>query len=124
MTYYVLTKDEELVGVTPFNWVSLPGVSVTTIEGPIPDLNRVTWNGSSIEVSYSTIVTKLDFLSRFTTSERITIQSSTDPIVKDAFNLLMVAEAIDITDQRTQMLVGYLAMTGIIANTRVVEVLA
>jgi hypothetical protein len=126
MTYHILTFEGKLVGVTPFDWVSLPGVSIETVDGEIPDLNSCTWD----EVEQTLIpiamqkLTKLDFMSKFTTQERVAVQQSTDPILKDAMTLLQLSEFIDVTDQRTMMLVGYMAMTGVILDTRVAEILS
>ena len=125
MTYYILHLDGDLVGVTNSQWVALPGVSVIEMEGTIPDLNKITWNKD--ELCFNEVITKiskLDFMSRFTSTERIAVQNSNDPILKDALNLLQMAEFIDLTDQRTMTLVGYMAMTGIIDNSRVTEVLS
>jgi len=126
MIYHVLTIDGKLVGVTPFDWVPLPGVDVEDFEGEIPDLNRCVWDDEehSLKVLENPKLTKLEFMSRFTTQERISVQMSTDPILIDAMTLIQMAEFIDVTDQRTMMLVGYMAMTGVITNERVAEILA
>ncbi len=125
MTYYVYHNDSNFIGVTPFAWVALPGVSVIEFPGDVPDLNKCMWDFENLElIRNNPILTKLDFMSRFTTAERIAIQSSADPILKDAVTLIQMAEYVDVTDQRTMMLVGYLAMTSVILNERVAEVLA
>jgi len=123
--YNILTFEGQLVGVTPFDWVPLPGVSVTSIEGEIPNLNRVVWDiENQVLIEQETPkLTQLDFMSRFSTAERIAVQASSDPVLKDAMMLLQMAEFIDITDQRTMMAVGYMAMTGVISNQRVEEIL-
>lgn len=128
MTYYVSFTNYGFIGVSPFP-ISMDnlmlGVMVDTIVGDIPDMNNVIWDNDAhvLTVTTKPVLTKLDFLSRFTTQERITINNSTDPIVIDAMNLLTNSSFIDVLDQRTMQLVGYLAMTGIILNTRVAELL-
>lgn len=123
--YYVLNKDSEFVGVTPFEWVSLPGVSVEAYEGEIPNLNKVYWDKDSLKlVSVSeTEITRLEFMSRFTTEERIAIRESTDPLIFDAMELLKVAENISISDQRTVMLINYMVSVGLISSSRAKEIL-
>jgi len=128
MTYYVSFTNSGFIGVSPFP-VSMDnlqlGIMVDTINGDIPDMNNVTWDNDNHVLTATTkpVLTKLDFLSRFTTQERIAINNSTDPIVIDAMNLLSNSSFIDVLDQRTMQLVGYLAMTGIILNSRVAEIL-
>lgn len=125
MSYFIYYDGETFIGVTPFPWISLPAISIIEVEGEVPDLNKVSWDTETLSlIRNNPILTKLDFMSRFTSAERITVQQSTDPIVKDAMNLVTMADFVDVTDMRTMQLVGYLAMTGIITNTRVAEVLA
>lgn len=126
MTYHVLTKDYKLVGVAnTADWVSLPGVSIKTFDGEIPDLNKVVWNEETLEFDRITApLTKLEFMSRFTTAERLAISASSDAIVKDAMSLLQLAEFIDVNDQRTVMTIGYLAQQGYITSDRVTQILA
>jgi len=70
-------------------------------------------------------LSKLDFLRRFTATERISIRelAKTDPIIFDATEMINIAEYISLTDTDTQNLVGYLAMMGIISGARVAEIL-
>lgn len=124
--YYVLNKDSELVGVTPFDWVSLPGVSVDAYEGEIPNLNKVYWDKETLKLVLiaETVVSKLEFMSRFTTEERIAIRESADSMVIDAMELLKVAENVTLSDPRTVQLVQYMASIGLILSDRVSEILA
>jgi len=68
---------------------------------------------------------RLSFLRKFTTTERIAIREAakTDPIIFDASEMIAIAEFISMTDPDTQNLVGYLAVKGIIAPSRVAEIL-
>ena len=127
MTYYILyNENQELVGVSnQSSWVPLPGISVKQVDDPVPDLNKTVWNPSSLAFDHiTTQLTRLEFLTRFTSSERIAIRASTDPIVIDFMELLNLATYIDVGDQTTIDGVNYLASQNLIANSRVTEILA
>lgn len=119
--------EGKFVGITTDENPYIPeGLGWLTVDEDPPDLKQYKWdheNGGFKKINPSKL-TKLEFMSRFTTEERIAVQTSNDPVLKDAMNLVQMAEFIDVTDQRTQQLVGYLAMTGVITNQRVVEILA
>lgn len=127
MTYYVIYKnDGTLIGVTnqDASQLGLPDTGYVSFEGNAPDLNKVEWDAENLTfVSTVTPLTRLEFLNRFTTAERIAIRASNDPIVIDIMALLDAASFVDVTDQNTMMGVGYLAMSGIISNSRVAEIL-
>lgn len=124
MSYFILHFEGKLVGVTPFEWVSLPGVSVEEVQGDIPDLNFVLWDEESLSlVSTKTYITKLEFLSKFTTQERINIRNSGDPIVNDVIDMLREAEGISLIDSRIVQAIGYFAAIGLIDAERVQEIL-
>ncbi len=128
MGYYVLHKGGKLVGVNhtvDATQLELPGVSIDFYDTDVPNLNRMVWDAEeNMLVDSNPVLTKLDFMSRFTQTERLAIQASVDPIIRDAMSLLQMADFVDVTDQRTMMLVGYLAMIGLILNSRVAEILA
>lgn len=127
MTYYILyNENQELVGVTNENtWVSLPGISVKQVDEPVPDLNKSVWNPSYLQFDPINVqLTRLEFLTRFTASERIAIRASTDPIVVDFMELLNLATYVDVGDQNTIDGVNYLASQNLIAAGRVSEILA
>ena len=73
-----------------------------------------------------TVMTKLSFLRRFTQAERLAIRAAkaTDPVIEDADALMQLAEEIDVADPDTVHYVGYLAQQGLIAPSRVAEILA
>lgn len=57
--YYILhTNSGEFIGITPFSWYPLPGVSIKEIDAEIPDLNHVVWDSENLElisnISYMT----------------------------------------------------------------------
>lgn len=127
MAYHVISRDGVLVGVTKENAYSfnLPNVSIHEFEEDIPDLNISVWDSQSESlITAGGTLTKLNFLNRFTITERLAIRASTDPIVNDIMKLLEVAEYVDTTDTNTINGVGYLSAVGLLASNRVPEVLA
>ncbi len=71
-----------------------------------------------------TNMSRLDFLKRFTSDERIAIRASTDPVILDAQEMLGLAEFIDVSDPYTVQYVNYLASNGFITQDRVAQILA
>lgn len=63
-------------------------------------------------------ITKLDFLSRFTQAQRITIsaQRTTDAVVGDAMYMLDLADNVDVTHADTIAFVEYIASKGWIST--------
>lgn len=126
MTYYILyTQELELVGVTINPPIALPGISIKQVDEPVPDLNKSAWDSDTQSFVHITAqLTRLEFLTRFTASERIAIRASTDPIVIDFMELLNLASFVDVGDQNTIDGVNYLASQNLIAAGRVAEILA
>lgn len=127
MAFYALSKDGLLVGMTyenPYQF-NLVGVSIHEFDGKMPDLNSSVWD-SELEEFIKTpgLLSKLDFLNRFTLEERLAIRASADTIVFDIMKLLEAAEFIDITNHSTVQSVQYLALVGLIAEARISEVLS
>ena len=128
MAYWVITQGN-WYGITvqdPYPLATSADFTIIDMEGQPPDLNYYTFDfaTNTFVKTNAAQLSKIDFLSRFTTAERVAVHSSTDLILKDAFALLQSVDYVDLTDQRTMSLVGYLAMTGVIADTRVAEILA
>lgn len=67
---------------------------------------------------------KLAFLRRFTTAERIAIRAHDEPVTKDFLYLLDLAEEVDVRDQDTRAWVNYLETCGVLAPGRAAEILA
>jgi hypothetical protein len=126
MTYYILyTQELELVGLTINLPIALPGVSIKQVDEPVPDLNKSAWSPNTLSFVHTTAqLTRLEFLTRFTASERIAIRASADPVVVDFMELLNMATAVDVGDQNTIDGVNYLASQNLIASSRVAEILA
>lgn len=126
MAYHVITRDGVLIGVTTSNAYSfnLPNVSIHEFEDDIPDLNTNTWNPEIEEFEQSIgILSRREFLMRFTLSERISIRASIDPVVLDIMNMLDLASFVNLSDVSTQQSVGYLAQVGLIQPARITEIL-
>lgn len=72
------------------------------------------------------IVTKLEYLRRFTTAERVAIRSaaSVNPVLDDYLKLMELAQEINLDDPDTIAAVGMLEQSGLIAAGRAIEVLA
>jgi hypothetical protein len=71
-------------------------------------------------------MTKLAFLRRFTTQERIAIRelAKTDAVVFDAMALMDMADYVDINDTDVVQMCGYFAYIGAITSARAMEILA
>lgn len=129
MAYAILYKDNVLVGINPdvdvATSLDIPAISIKIVEGPVPDLNKTIWDPDELcLVSVSRELTKLEFLTRFTTEERIAIYESQDPIIKDALSLLNAASYVSLDNPMVVQLVNYLALTGIIDAKRVDSILS
>ena len=72
----------------------------------------------------ATPMSRLEFLQRFTTAERLAIRASTDPGVSDFLFLLDHADTVTTTDALTQQGVNYLVSLGLLTATRAAQILA
>ena len=71
-------------------------------------------------------LSKLEYLRRFTTAERVAIRAaaSANPVLDDYLKLMELAQEINLDDPDTIAAVGMLEQAGLIAAGRAVEVLA
>lgn len=115
MNYELLNAENEVV-----NTIVLDNLN----DWPVPEGHTLRELPDIPVPAIQQSLTQLAFLRRFTTSERIAIRASTDPVIQDFFHLLSLAQDIVVTDSDTQMGVGYLAQQGFIAPERVAEILA
>lgn len=71
-------------------------------------------------------ITKLEYLRRFTTDERVAIRAaaSANPVLDDYLKLMELAQEINLDDQDTVSAVNMLEQAGLIALGRAAEVLA
>ena len=72
------------------------------------------------------IITKLEYLRRFTTEERVTIRtaSKSESVLEDYLAMMELAQDINLDDVDTIAAVNMLALSGLIAPTRAAEILA
>lgn len=122
------SQTYQLVEVSDFELPITDGVTVSNTPLTKADIDKYyTWDvaGGEFVARGVSVLTKLDFLRRFTTQERIAIREAakTDPIIFDAMDLLNMATYVSLTDQDTINLVGYLAQQGVISSSRVLEIL-
>lgn len=128
--YYVITKNTQLVAVcktSPYAEGIYDGYSVHEFDDPIPDLNVHNWN-STIEqferTDNQSTLTKLQFLNKFTISERVQIMSSSDPVMKDIIRMFDAADYINLHDSKTLQAIGYFFQQGILTQDRYLEIIA
>ena len=71
-------------------------------------------------------ITKLEYLRRFTTAERVAIRAaaSANPVLDDYLKLMELAQEINLDDPDTIAAVQMLEQSGLIASGRAAEVLA
>lgn len=70
------------------------------------------------------VISKLQFLRRFTAEERIVIRASADPVIVDFLHLLDLAQEVRLDDADTQAGVRYLESAGLLAAGRAEAILA
>lgn len=122
--YHVLYNDVGLVGVTTESVQVFPGISYLSFDGNCPDLSKSKWNSETLQFdTQSSVLSKREFLARFSLEERTAIRASNDSIVKDLMFLLDAAEFIDVTDTSLQQGIYYLSMIGLITSERMVIIL-
>ncbi len=70
-------------------------------------------------------LTQVEFFRRFTAEERISSRSlaKTDPVIEDAYELMKLADFIDLDDADTLQYVQYLEHVGALAQGRAAEIL-
>jgi hypothetical protein len=126
MAYYVLySEDLSLVGVTTEGVVGINGVSVIDFEGQVPNLNKVRWDKDSLSlVPNTTKHTTFEFMTRFTSDERIAIRNSNDDKVKDFIFMIDLADTIYTDDETIIESIGYLVSVNLLTEERATEILA
>lgn len=72
------------------------------------------------------LITKLEYLRRFTTAERVAIRAAADanPVLDDYLKLMELAQEINLDDPDTVSAAQMLEQSGLIATGRAAEVLA
>ena len=130
MTYFLaLSRNNNLLDLSP-NIIEPwdPEIRVEEHDGDVPDLTQFYWNPSTLafDAKAGVRVTRLAFLRRLTTEERIhaRLLSASDPVVADFFQLIDLAEEIVIGDPDLTMAMHYLAQQGVLAPERIPEIVA
>ena len=124
--YYVITKNNTVIGITTYNAyeMGIEGVSVHEMDGEIPDLNQYEWNFETDSfVLIGDILTRLEFIKRFTLEERMNIYSSEDLIVKDIIKMLELATYINVSDPSTIAGVNYFVASNLVTSERALDIL-
>jgi len=91
---------------------------------PLTDYNHVLQK--PVDAEPQRLVTKLEYLRRFTATERITIRtaSKTNAVLEDYLAMLELAQDINLDDTDTVGAVQMLEAAGLIAEGRATEILA
>jgi len=92
-------------------WPVPPGCTLHALADPVP-IN-------------SKILSRLEFLRRFTAEERVAIrqEGATDPIIYDFLDLLYQAQEVQVDDADTRAGLQYLETKGLLAPGRAAEIL-
>ncbi len=125
--FYILTRDDQLFGITVQNpyGCHTDDISIHEADGAIPDMNLHVWDPETETLVLSTrTCTKLEFSMRFTLEERTAIRNSSDPIVQDIMRLMDAAEFINLDYVATVQGLGYIASVGLLTPERVAAILA
>lgn len=93
------------------------------------DLSKFEWDKGGLTFKLKNtarIITKLSYLRRFTSQERVTIRAAakTEPVLEDYMALLELSEEVNLDDPDTIAAVNMLEMAGLIAAGRAAEILA
>lgn len=106
----------------------LVGSNFVSINSYDTELLGKVWNGEVFEAPPAvyvqiSVITKLDFLRRFTSEERINIRSSTNAIVVDFLYLLDLAQDVNLADPDTVAGVNYCESLGLLSVGRALAIL-
>lgn len=130
MSYFVQFNPESgcLIDVSPsesFN-ITDPHLVIEEREGEIPMFPDVLWDWNTRELvaRKQRTMSKLVFLLLFSMGERVTIENSADPIIKDFLTILDHISLVNLDDPLTVQAVNYMAQQGIIDMYRVQEILS
>jgi hypothetical protein len=129
MTYYVITNAGTALAVALENPYSLglSDVSIHEFEESLPDLNTHAWDAAQERfVKIDSKLTQVKFLQRFTPAEYAAIKNAAavNSDLDYYWQLFMSAEYIDTTDALTIGGINMLASVGLIATSRVAEILS
>ncbi len=127
--YYVMTRNDQMLGIlfsNPYG-ESFEGISFHEMDGLIPDLNAYEWDAESETLKRAEgkkVLTKLQFLDKFTMQERIAITSSPDPVIVDIMRMFDIADYINMADPKTVQAIQYFLHANLITPERYAEIIA
>jgi hypothetical protein len=128
MGYYVAYDPNggTLYGISSYEDVNVPPQYVREWrEGDFPcDISNWSTDTRDFMKTYR-VISKLDFLTRFTMQERLTIRTfqDTDSIIDDFMKILEISQEIDLGNPLTKQGLMYLVSVGAIQLSRVDEIL-
>ena len=128
---YVICNVEtgELLQVSE-NALSVSGhpLQVRTLDRTMPDMTKVTWENNLLDFVDKPMrsLSKLDYLRRFTTEERVAVRTvaKTNAVLEDFMVLMDLASEINLDDPDTIAGVHMLEAVGLLAQGRASEILA
>lgn len=123
------TLDGSLVDISSTLPTPNPAHCTRAIDADSVDVSE--WNTQALRFddesrANSAILSKLEYLRRFTSEERVTIRQAAKvtPVLEDYLSLLELADEINTGDADTIAAVNMLEQAGLIAQGRAAEVLA
>lgn len=95
------------------------------VDYPVEQFNHIRQK-EIVPAPVQRIITKLEYLRRFTTDERVSIRAAAavNPVLADYLALMELAQEINLDDADTVAAVQILEQSGLIAHGRAAEVLA
>jgi hypothetical protein len=99
---------------------------MTSFNDTLPDLKAVLWDCNALCFTLkTTILSQVEFLRKFTLSERLHIRSlrDSDPIIEDILDMVDKADYVDLSDQDAINSIYYLASINVIDVTRIQQIL-
>jgi hypothetical protein len=126
-THYILDESGFIIGIVDGAGTSQRSTTIPPNweENPVPQFVNGAWVPPAAIGPPDMRITRLSFMQRFTSQERITIRitASSDPQVQDVWALMDAATFIDLARIETQQGVGLLAFKNQISQSRVTEIL-
>ena len=115
--------ENRLTGEVAYAYVA--DVATYFSEYPFAKYNHIRQK-EEVAAPIQRLITKLEYLRRFTTAERVAIRAAaaTNPVLEDYLKLMELAQEINLDDPDTLAAVQMLEQSGLIASGRATEVLA
>lgn len=131
MSYYLIYNPaigNALVGLSEQAPENVPdGLVVKAKSGDMPDMSRQVYNPAILDFydKPGIVLTKLEYLRKFTTEERVTIRTvaKSNPALEDYLALMEMAEEIRLDDPDIIGAVTMLEQAGLLAQGRAAEIL-